>query len=112
MKQTTSLAAPARPAAPASFRLVTLAGGIALLLGGCTDQRIAQLEERLAAVEIKAESADKRAKAAESLATRSVESPPVVELPPPSDDTPDGEEEGLAEAGQNDGTLNPGQPSA
>ena len=113
MKQTTFLAAAcAHRAVPASLRLAALAGSIALLLGGCTDQRMAQLEERMATVETKAEAADKRSKAAESIASRSADSTPVVELPPPSDDNPDGEEEGLAEADQNDGTVNPGPPSA
>jgi hypothetical protein len=112
MEQMTTFAPTAPSAVLVSFRLAALAGGFALLLGGCTDQRVAQLEERMAEVETKAAAAEKRSKAAESIAIRSVDAAPVMELPPPSNDNPDGEDEGLAEADQNDGVLDPGPPSA
>ncbi|WP_295531107.1 hypothetical protein [Novosphingobium sp. Chol11] len=92
-------------AAPAAFRFAAWAGPFALLLTGCTDQRVAQLEERMAAVEIKAEAAEKRSKVAESIASRSADSPQVVELPPPSDDNPNDEGDSGALADQNDGVL-------
>lgn len=100
-----SFAAHARGAARSPVRFAALAGVLALLLGGCTDQRIAQLEERMAAVETKADAAEKRSKAAESIASRSADSPPVMELPPPSNDNPDGEADTGALADQNDGVL-------
>jgi hypothetical protein len=86
------------------MRVAALAAPLAFLLTGCTDQRVAQLEERVAAVEAKADAAEKRSKAAESIASRSADSPPVVELPP-SNDNPDGEEDSPALADQNDGVL-------
>ncbi len=100
-----SLAANARSAARSPVRFAAAAGVLALLLGGCTDQRMAALEERMASVETKAEAAEKRSKAAESIASRAADSPPVMELPPPSNDNPDGDEDTGALADQNDGVL-------
>jgi hypothetical protein len=101
-----SLAASARNAARSPVRFAALAGVLALLLGGCTDQRIAQLEERVAAVETKADAAEKRSKAAESIASRAADSPQIVEAPPPSVDNPDAEDEDSpALADQNNGVL-------
>ncbi len=105
------LAATARRAARSSFRFSALAGGLMILLSGCTDQRTAQLEERLAAVETKAEAAEKRSKAAESIALRSTDSPPAMELPPPSNDDSSGDDDSQADVGQVDGLEDAVPPS-
>ena len=101
----------ARKAARSSCGFGALAGGFMILLAGCSEQPNAQLEQRLAAVEAKAEAAEKRAKAAESIALRSADSPQVMELPPPSNDNPDGEDASEADTGQVDGLENAVPPN-
>jgi hypothetical protein len=47
---------------------VAPAAALLLLLAGCSEDRVQQLEERVKLVEAKADSADKRSKAAEAMA--------------------------------------------
>ncbi|MDF8334005.1 hypothetical protein [Novosphingobium cyanobacteriorum] len=70
MEKTTSLV---RPVRTIGLPLLAIA---ALALGGCGDSgKTAELEQRLVAVEAKADSAEKRAKAAESFAQRGAPQP-------------------------------------
>ena len=101
----------ARRAARSTFRFAALTGGLMILLSGCTDQRTAQLEERLTAVETKAEAAEKRSKSAEAIALRSTDSPPAMEVPPPTNDDPSSDDDSQADAGQVDGLEDAVPPS-
>ena len=73
------------------FALALVGAGLAFGLSGCEADRLAQLDERMTAVEAKAEAADKRAKAAEALASQT--QPIVQPDPAPQTDLDGGAED-------------------
>ncbi len=103
-EQPPSFAKP-RSSVPRGFVLVTAAAGLALGLSGCDGPRVGVLEERLTAVEAKAESADKRAKAAEALASQT--QPIMQPEPAPQNDLDANTEDGYEPVNEGDG---PGEP--
>jgi hypothetical protein len=85
----TRAAHPGRAARRAA--LASAATALALLLAGCSEDRVQQLEERVNLVEAKADSAEKRAKAAEAMAAQT---PQIVQPDPaPINDLAAGDED-------------------
>lgn len=87
--------------------LAAASAALTFLLSGCEVKRFGELEERVTAVEAKAESAEKRAKAAEALAAQTQ---PIVQPEPAPQTDLDGNADDQAETPDEGSDVQNGDP--